>query len=132
MRRTLKVFRVFEDSKGRIWASGQAIRIGEPLAAMGSGYQAISRLEDGPKGHQLVSAFAEDHHGNIWMGLWGDAANYSVTTAGISPRLSPGWRAGYDLRAARRPRRPIVDRFRRRRARIAGEPRPGVIPCADV
>jgi signal transduction histidine kinase/ligand-binding sensor domain-containing protein len=64
------VFRVFEDSKGGIWASGQSAR-GDRLLRWDSATNAITRVEDGPKGPQLVSAFAEDHHGNIWMGLWG-------------------------------------------------------------
>jgi hypothetical protein len=33
--------------------------------------QAISSFADGPKRHQLVSAFAEDRDGNIWMRFWG-------------------------------------------------------------
>ena len=66
----LNVFRVFEDSKGRIWASGQ-YGSANRLLRWDPATNAITRLEDGPKGHQLVSAFAEDHHGNIWMGLWG-------------------------------------------------------------
>src|SRR5208282_128187 len=66
-----KVFRIFEDSKGGIWASGQAVPYGDCLLRWDPALKAICRLEDGPNRHQLVSGFAEDHHGNMWMGLWG-------------------------------------------------------------
>ena len=66
----LSVFRVFEDSKGRIWASGQSGSANR-LLRWDPARKTISGLEEGPKGRQLVSAFAEDHDGNIWMGLWG-------------------------------------------------------------
>ena len=66
----LDVFRVFEDSKGGIWASAQSPR-GDRLLRWDPARKAISWLEDGPAQHNLVSAFAEDHNGNIWMGLWG-------------------------------------------------------------
>jgi len=66
----VNVFQIFEDSKGRIWASGQSAQ-GDRLLRWDPGRKAISWLEDGPNRHQLVSAFAEDHTGNIWMALWG-------------------------------------------------------------
>ena len=66
----VNVFQIFEDSKGRIWASGQSAQ-GDRLLRWDPGRKGISWLEDGPNRHQLVSAFAEDHTGNIWMGLWG-------------------------------------------------------------
>jgi ligand-binding sensor domain-containing protein len=66
----LEVFRVFEDSKGYVWASGQFG--GENrLLRWDPARKTIDRLEDGPQGRQLVSAFAEDRDGNVWMGLWG-------------------------------------------------------------
>jgi len=66
----LDVFRVFEDSKGGIWASAQSAQ-GDRLLRWDPARKAISWLEAGLKQHALVSAFAEDHSGNIWMGLWG-------------------------------------------------------------
>jgi signal transduction histidine kinase/streptogramin lyase len=64
------VFRVFEDSKGGIWASAQSAK-GDRLLRWDPVRKAISLFEDGPNRHGLVSAFAEDHNGNVWMGLWG-------------------------------------------------------------
>ena len=64
--RDLSVFQIFEDSKGRIWASAQAP--GARLIRWDPGTKAISFVEDGPSGKDLVSAFAEDRDGNIWMG----------------------------------------------------------------
>ena len=65
----VEVFRVFEDSKGGIWASGQ-YRDENRLLRWDPTRKAISRL-DGPHKRQLASAFAEDRKGNIWMGFWG-------------------------------------------------------------
>jgi len=63
-----QVFRVFEDSKGRIWASGQSQR-GDRLMRWDPATNAISSFDE--VGHLLVSAFAEDRDGVIWMGFWG-------------------------------------------------------------
>jgi len=63
-----QVFRVFEDSKGRIWASAQSQR-GDQLMRWDPATNAISSFEE--EGRGLVSAFAEDRHGAIWMGFWG-------------------------------------------------------------
>ena len=65
------VFRVFEDSHGGIWASTTT---GAPNGL--ERWDATTRRltvtpgADLPSG-QLVSAFAEDRAGNIWMGLYG-------------------------------------------------------------
>jgi ligand-binding sensor domain-containing protein/signal transduction histidine kinase len=66
------VFRVFEDSKGGIWASTQP-PAGTGLLRWDPARKAIVRMESGLGPRQLVSAFAEDHSGGIWMGLWGYA-----------------------------------------------------------
>jgi ligand-binding sensor domain-containing protein/signal transduction histidine kinase len=71
--RDLDVFRVFEDSKGGIWASAQ-YPDGSRLLRWDPGNKAITWFEDGPNHNELISAFAEDRHGGIWMGLWGGGA----------------------------------------------------------
>jgi ligand-binding sensor domain-containing protein/signal transduction histidine kinase len=68
--RDLDVFRVFEDSKGGIWASAQYPQ-GSRLLRWDPGKKAITWFEDGPNHHQLISAFAEDRNGGIWMGTYG-------------------------------------------------------------
>jgi ligand-binding sensor domain-containing protein/signal transduction histidine kinase len=65
-----EVFRVFEDSKGGIWASAQTAQ-GDRLLRWDPQRNAISSFDDGPNRHQLASAFAEDRSGNVWMGFWG-------------------------------------------------------------
>jgi ligand-binding sensor domain-containing protein/two-component sensor histidine kinase len=65
-----EVFRAFEDSRGNIWASAQS-KDGDRLLRWSALSQNISTLPDGPnRSPLLVSTFAEDHSGNIWMGLW--------------------------------------------------------------
>jgi ligand-binding sensor domain-containing protein/signal transduction histidine kinase len=66
--RDTQVFRVFEDSTGRIWASSQSPR-GDQLMRWDPTTKAVSSLETEDRG--LVSAFAEDRTGAIWMGFWG-------------------------------------------------------------
>src|ERR1017187_4680599 len=67
--RDTTVFQIFEDSKGRIWASAQVWPSGDArLMRWDPATKAISRFEDGPGKHDLVTAFAEDRDGNIWMG----------------------------------------------------------------
>ena len=66
------VFQIFEDSKGRIWASAQQSSPGYPrLIRWDPATQDISSIEGGPRRNELVAAFAEDRDGNIWMALGG-------------------------------------------------------------
>jgi ligand-binding sensor domain-containing protein/signal transduction histidine kinase len=73
--RDTAAFRVFEDSKGRIWASAQSPQ-GDRLMLWDPTTKAISSLNNAissfnKEGRGLVSAFAEDRNGAIWMGFWG-------------------------------------------------------------
>jgi ligand-binding sensor domain-containing protein/signal transduction histidine kinase len=67
-----EVFRVFEDSKGGIWASAQSSR-GDELIRWDPRTDSVFRFPaprtPGGAADDLVSAFAEDRQGNIWMGL---------------------------------------------------------------
>jgi ligand-binding sensor domain-containing protein/signal transduction histidine kinase len=68
------IFRIFEDSKGGIWAAAQApdrlmrwdpgknIVVSFPFADN----QGLPR----PYAGLLVGAFAEDRQGNVWLGMW--------------------------------------------------------------
>ncbi len=67
------VFRIFEDSKGAIWASGQSkpgnrIRRWDPRTNQVTTFPVP--VIPGGRTDDLISAFAEDAQGNIWMGLW--------------------------------------------------------------
>ena len=67
------VFSVFEDSQGGIWASAQWRPGEDHLMRWDPRTEAIQsfaapRSAGGPL-DDLVTAFAEDSHGNIWMGL---------------------------------------------------------------
>jgi len=67
------IFRVFEDSKGSVWASAQSKR-GDRLMRWDPQTNTVTtlpppKLPSGPR-NNLVSAFAEDSKGNIWMGLY--------------------------------------------------------------
>jgi ligand-binding sensor domain-containing protein/signal transduction histidine kinase len=68
-----QIFRVFEDSKGGIWAAAQSKR-GDQLMRWDPNTNAIFHFPapriPGEPADDLVSAFAEDLHGNIWMGLY--------------------------------------------------------------
>ncbi|MGO4882073.1 MAG: triple tyrosine motif-containing protein [Bryobacteraceae bacterium] len=67
--RDVGAFQIFEDSKGRIWASAQEAPSGKPrLLRWDPATKAITYIEDGPSRNELVSAFAEDRAGNVWMG----------------------------------------------------------------
>ena len=67
------IFRIFEDSKGGIWASAQSRR-GDQLMRGTRGTNAVVNFPaprvPGEPSDDLVSAFAEDRQGNIWMGLY--------------------------------------------------------------
>jgi len=66
-----KVFRIFEDSGGGIWASAQSPR-GDQLMRWDPRTNAVVTFPPRVPGEHpddLVSAFAEDRKGNIWMGL---------------------------------------------------------------
>jgi ligand-binding sensor domain-containing protein/signal transduction histidine kinase len=67
------IFRVFEDSKGGIWASAQS-RPGDRLMRWDPDTNQVFNFPSPPvsrgPGSDLVSAFAEDSKGNIWMGLY--------------------------------------------------------------
>jgi ligand-binding sensor domain-containing protein/signal transduction histidine kinase len=68
------IFRIFEDSQGGIWASAQYQSGLDKLLRWDPrtnnvAYFAAPRIP-GETSDDLVSAFAEDRHGNIWMGLY--------------------------------------------------------------
>jgi ligand-binding sensor domain-containing protein len=66
----LQVFEVFEDSRGGIWGSAQSEH-GDKLIRWDPDRRGITSFSDGPsQSPLLVSAFAEDRNGNVWMGLW--------------------------------------------------------------
>jgi ligand-binding sensor domain-containing protein/signal transduction histidine kinase len=66
------IFRIFEDSKGGLWASAQSRR-GDQLMRWDPGTNSVVNFPapriPGVPSDDLVSAFAEDRQGNIWMGL---------------------------------------------------------------
>jgi hypothetical protein len=68
--RGLEVFKMFEDSLGGIWVS---LTKGKNRVARWDVHGGLRMLPptNGPV-EQLVSAFAEDHAGDIWMGLYGN------------------------------------------------------------
>jgi ligand-binding sensor domain-containing protein/signal transduction histidine kinase len=67
------VFRIFEDSQGGIWASAQSPPENRLMRWDPRTNQVFTfpdpPVPGGPPG-DLVSAFAEDRQGNIWMGLY--------------------------------------------------------------
>jgi signal transduction histidine kinase/streptogramin lyase len=67
------VFRVFEDSRGEIWASAQSER-GDQLMRWDPRTNRVFHFPapriPGEPSDDLVSAFAEDRQGNIWMGRY--------------------------------------------------------------
>lgn len=65
----LQVYKVFEDSSGGIWASAQSSK-GDRLIRWDPVEKNIKWFADGPsQSPLLVNAFAEDHDGNVWMGV---------------------------------------------------------------
>lgn len=90
------VFRVFEDSRGGIWASAQSSE-GDQLMRWD---HATSRLTTfpprvpGSRSDDLVSSFAEDSHGNVWMGLYKGGLYRYDGRAFTSFKLSDGVPAG--------------------------------------
>jgi ligand-binding sensor domain-containing protein/signal transduction histidine kinase len=67
------VFRLFEDSKGGVWASAQSQR-GDQLMRWDPRTNRVVNFPapriPGEPANDLVGAFAEDRQGNIWMGLY--------------------------------------------------------------
>jgi len=67
------VFRIFEDSKGGIWASGQS-KPGNQIRRWDPGTNQVITFPvpaiPGGRTDDLISSFAEDAQGNVWMGLW--------------------------------------------------------------
>ncbi|HEV2687992.1 MAG TPA: two-component regulator propeller domain-containing protein [Bryobacteraceae bacterium] len=65
-------FRIFEDSKGGIWASAQS-KSGDQLVRWDPRSNSVFVFPPkvpGERSDDLVGAFAEDRQGNIWMGLY--------------------------------------------------------------
>ncbi|MET0622498.1 MAG: two-component regulator propeller domain-containing protein, partial [Pyrinomonadaceae bacterium] len=74
-------YRMFEDSRGRIWVStrtGDPARMGLSLWSRETGeFQHFGEAEGFPAG-RAPSAFCEDRAGNIWVGFYyGGAARYT-------------------------------------------------------
>ncbi|MDP8980267.1 MAG: ATP-binding protein [Acidobacteriota bacterium] len=71
--RDTQAFRIFEDSQGGVWASAQSKR-GDRLMRWDPRTDAVQDFPapriPGEPSDDLVSAFAEDRQGNIWMGLY--------------------------------------------------------------
>ena len=67
------VFRIFEDSKGGIWAAGQS-KPGNRLRRWDPRTNEVLTFPvppiPGGRTDDLISSFAEDAQGNVWMGLW--------------------------------------------------------------
>jgi len=64
-----QIFQIFEDSKGRIWASAQYLQENR-LMRWDPQTKAMVTFEEFPRKPDLVKSFAEDRQGNIWLGLW--------------------------------------------------------------
>jgi signal transduction histidine kinase/ligand-binding sensor domain-containing protein len=67
--RDTQVLRVFEDSKGRIWASGQQPLLArDQLVRWDPTTNAVSSFDQ--EDPASPGSFVEDRNGAIWMGLW--------------------------------------------------------------
>src|SRR5579872_2482749 len=68
------IFRIFEDSKGGIWASAQApdrLMRWDPAKNVVVNFPADEHQGlPWPYTGVLVGAFAEDRQGNVWLGMW--------------------------------------------------------------
>ena len=124
------VFRVFEDSGA---ASGPRanLRTGTH-AAMGSRHESDFLVGRRPNGHQLVSAFAEDHNGASGWAT-GAAANYSVIRRPQFTALHPSM----ECRRVRSSRCLSISAgdcgsVPAPGARVGGGPRLRATPCAHV
>ncbi|MGA3240592.1 MAG: two-component regulator propeller domain-containing protein, partial [Bryobacteraceae bacterium] len=69
------IFQVFEDSKGGIWASSQSRPAGVRLMRWDPGKQSAISFPGWPV-RALIKSFAEDPHGDIWMGSWDGGGLY--------------------------------------------------------
>ncbi len=88
------IFQIFEDSKGGIWAAAQSPE-GDRVMRWDPGSKALTTFEELPRRPLLVSAFAEDRQGNIWLGLWGSGGLYRYdgqrfTRFGVKDALPTG------------------------------------------
>jgi ligand-binding sensor domain-containing protein/signal transduction histidine kinase len=63
----ITTFRIFEDSKGGVWASAQSGH-GDRLMRWNPASDTVEEFQQMPM--QLASAFAEDRQGNVWIGMF--------------------------------------------------------------
>ena len=82
--RNTEVFRIFEDTRGGIWASAQSEQ-GDRLMRWDPATKVLVQFQDGPsRSPHVVSAFAEDNHRNIWMGTWVGSELYRYDGRGFT------------------------------------------------
>jgi len=91
------IFQIFETSTGDIW-----IGIGDPSGGIGLWEKSTGRIRTFPdtEGFDMVSGFAEDHAGNIWIGCYhGGLVRYRAgrfTDFGTSPGVpGGGWKVPF-------------------------------------
>ncbi len=86
-------FRLFEDSRGNVWISSIS---STPLVLWSRDSENIRDLSSTPglsTDYKMAHSYAEDHAGNVWIGLNGQIARYhngSFTVFGASDGLPPG------------------------------------------